>query len=95
MIGNGVWDTKYPKQYRKGVFHKPRRPSEKAWVEKRSRWEGRIRFKHQQSFLDYVRYMRWYTIDSRSYLYLKIHPRYPTKDGWSDATFGTWRASIP
>lgn len=62
---------------RKAISKKAMRKGETAWVEKHSKWEDRIKFKYKLTYLDFVRYMRWYTLDSRSYLQRKIDPPRP------------------
>lgn len=61
--------------------------SEKAWSYKHTKADLRCRRRGNYSdskkltFLDFVRYMRWYTIDARSYLYLRLYPRTRDADG--------------
>lgn len=53
--------------------------SERAWVSREWPLRSAVKqpHKHSRPFLSFVRYMRWYCTDSRSYLLRKIDPPAP------------------
>lgn len=63
-----AWNNFTIKQVKKGTLRKPKPSSEKAWVD-RSYADKQFQFK--KSYIEFVRYMRWYC--HRSYLQRKIY----------------------
>lgn len=73
-----TWSLHAARRARKGMGRPPVRGSERAWVGRAwpHSWERRHHEKH--SYLDFVRYMRWYA--RRSYLARKIAGSVRTPD---------------
>lgn len=58
----------------------PLKSSEKAWVDRHwpTTWDKpRGSDAPRQPYLSFVRYMRWYCADARSYLMRKVDPKAP------------------
>lgn len=55
------------------MTRRPRRPKKTAPRMSETAWAGTHRHKRKQTYLEFVRNMRWYTIDARSYLMQKIN----------------------